>query len=79
MLPNITIKQIDYLNPRVLVSYSKKTHVLLTGKETRYHFSGILVYGETSVFAKIGDLRHDWQKSSFPLPWSDSDQIVWPD
>jgi len=37
------------------------------------------VKGISSEFAKIGDVRHDWQKSSFPLPWSDSDQIVWPD
>ena len=73
------IRQIDYKTPRVLVSYSKKCHVLLLGEESRYQFSGKMVEGESSEFAKIGDVRHDWQKSSFPLPWSDSDKIVWPD
>jgi hypothetical protein len=38
-----------------------------------------MVEGEAGKFAKIGDVRHDWQKSSFPLPWTDSDKIVWPD
>ena len=73
------IRQIDYKTPRVLVSYSKKCHVLLLGEESRYQFSGKMLEGESSEFAKIGDVRHDWQKSSFPLPWSDSDKIVWPD
>ena len=73
------IRQIDYSTPRILVSYSKKCHVLLLGEESRYHFSGKRVDGEASEFANIGDVRHDWQKSSFPLPWTDSDEIVWPD
>ena len=54
------IRQIDYKTPRVLVSYSKKCHVLLLGEESRYQFSGKMVEGESSEFAKIGDVRHDW-------------------
>ena len=73
------IRQIDYKKPRILVSYSKKCHVLLLGEESRYQFSGKMVGGKASEFAKIGDIRNDWQKSSFPLPWTDSDDIVWPD
>lgn len=70
------IRQIDYSTPRTLVSYSGKRTVRMTGNETRYKFSGILVAGEEDAFAKIGDERTDWQKSAFPLPWTDSPDRV---
>lgn len=70
------IRQIDYATPRVLVAYSGKRVVRLTGKETRYKFSGVLVEGIEDDFAKIGEKRHDWQKSAFPLPWTDSPERV---
>jgi len=73
------IRQIDYKSPRVLVSYSGKCHVLLTGDESRYQFSGKLIEGEASEIVQIGDIRNDWQKSSFPLPWSDSPKIIYPE
>ena len=73
------IRQIDYHSPRILVSYSGKCHVLLTGEDSRYQFSGRMIEGEASEFSQIGAIRHDWQKSSFPLPWSDSPEIVYPD
>lgn len=70
------IRQIDYSTPRTLVSYSGKRTVRLTGAETRYKFSGILIAGIEDEFAKLGDERSDWQKSAFPLPWTDSPDIV---
>jgi hypothetical protein len=73
------VRQIDYKTPRILVSYSKKCHVLLMGEESRYQFSGKMLEGTATEFANVGDVRHDWQKSSFPLPWTDSEEIVWPD
>lgn len=73
------VRQIDYKSPRVLVSYSRKCHVLLTGDESRYQFSGKLIEGEASEIVQIGDIRNDWQKSSFPLPWSDSPKIIYPE
>lgn len=73
------IRQIDYAAPRTLVAYSGKRSVRLTGRETRYQFSGVLVEGLEDDFAKIGEEREDWQKSAFPLPWSDSPDVVRPD
>lgn len=73
------IRQIDYHTARILVSYSRKCHVLLIGADSRYQFSGKMVEGEPSEFAQIGEVRHDWQKSAFPLPWSDSPEIIYPD
>ncbi len=70
------IRQIDYAAPRTLVAYSGKRSVRLTGRETRYQFSGVLVEGLEDDFAKIGEEREDWQKSAFPLPWSDSPDFV---
>ena len=58
------IRQIDYKTPRVLVSYSKKCHVLLLGKESRYQFSGKMVKGKAlnlqklEMFAMIGKNPH---------------------
>lgn len=72
------IRQIDYTTPRTLVSYSGKRTVRMTGKENRYKFSGILIGGIADEFAQIGDERVDWQKSAFPLPWTDSPDIVEP-
>ena len=72
------IRQIDYTTPRTLVSYSGKRSVRMTGRETRYKFSGVLVDGVEDDFAKIGEERQDWQKSAFPLPWTDSPDIVEP-
>lgn len=51
----------------------------MTGEETRYKFSGVLIAGEEDAFAKIGEERKDWQKSAFPLPWTDSPDVVAPD
>lgn len=73
------IRQIDYSTPRTLVSYSGKRTVRLTVGENRYKFSGVLIAGEEDAFAKIGDERTDWQKSAFPLPWTDSPDVVTPD
>ena len=73
------IRQIDYATPRTLVSYTGKRTVRLTGEEARYKFSGVMLEGEESEFAKIGEERKDWQKSAFPLPWTDSPDVVWPD
>lgn len=70
------IRQIDYAAPRTLIAYSGKRSVRLTGRETRYQFSGVLVEGLEDDFAKIGEEREDWQKSAFPLPWSDSPDVV---
>lgn len=70
------IRQIDYAAPRTLIAYSGKRSVRLTGRETRYQFSGVLVDGLEDDFAKIGEEREDWQKSAFPLPWSDSPDVV---
>ncbi|MGB0409872.1 MAG: hypothetical protein ACPG3X_08030 [Opitutales bacterium] len=72
------VRQIDYQTPRTLVAYSGKRRVRLTGGETRYKFSGVLVGGEEDDIAKIGDERKDWQKSAFPLPWTDSPDVVYP-
>lgn len=73
------VRQIDYTTIRTLVSYSGKRTVRMTGEENRYHFSGVLIAGEEDAFAKIGDERRDWQKSAFPLPWTDSPDLVLPD
>ena len=73
------VRQIDYTTIRTLVSYSGKRTVRMTGEENRYHFSGVLIAGEEDKFAKIGDERRDWQKSAFPLPWTDSPDLVVPD
>jgi hypothetical protein len=73
------VRQIDYATIRTLVSYSGKRTVRMTGEENRYHFSGVLIAGEEDTFAKIGDERRDWQKSAFPLPWTDSPDLVLPD
>ena len=72
-------RQIDYQTARILVSYSGKCHVLLMGEDSRYQFSGKMVEGQASAFAQIGEIRHDWQKSAFPLPWSDSADIIYPE
>ena len=73
------VRQIDYKSIRTLVSYSGKRTVRMTGEENRYQFSGVLIAGEEDSFAKIGDERKDWQKSAFPLPWTDSPDLVVPD
>ena len=73
------VRQIDYTTIRTLVSYSGKRTVRMTGEENRYQFSGVLIAGEEDSFAKIGDERKDWQKSAFPLPWTDSPDLVMPD
>jgi len=73
------IRQIDYTTLRTLVSYSGKSTVRMTGQENRYKFSGVLIDGEEGPFAKIGEERTDWQKSAFPLPWTDSPDVVCPD
>ncbi len=73
------VRQIDYTTIRTLVSYSGKRTVRMTGEENRYQFSGVLIAGEEDAFAKIGDERRDWQKSAFPLPWTDSPDLVVPD
>ncbi|MEM8866681.1 MAG: hypothetical protein AAGC73_00280 [Verrucomicrobiota bacterium] len=73
------IRQIDYRTARTLISYTRKRVVRLTGEETRYKFSGILIDGVEDEFAKIGEERKDWQKSAFPLPWTDSPDVVEPD
>ena len=73
------VRQIDYKSIRTLVSYSGKRTVRMTGEESRYQFSGVLIAGEEDTFAKIGDERKDWQKSAFPLPWTDSPDLVVPD
>ena len=70
------VRQIDYKSIRTLVSYSGKRTVRMTGEENRYQFSGVLIAGEEDEFAKIGDERRDWQKSAFPLPWTDSPDLV---
>ena len=70
------VRQIDYKSIRTLVSYSGKRTVRMTGEENRYQFSGVLISGEEDTFAKIGDERRDWQKSAFPLPWTDSPDLV---
>ena len=75
----IKARQIDYETSRTLVSYSGRREVRLTGQQTRYKFSGVLVAGEEDEFAKIGEERKDWQKSAFPLPWTDSPDLVRPD
>ena len=73
------VRQIDYKTLRTLVSYSGKRTVRMTGEENRYQFSGVLIAGEEDAFARIGDERRDWQKSAFPLPWTDSPDLVVPD
>lgn len=73
------IRQIDYSTPRVLLSYSGKRVVRLNGEESRYRFSGELIGGVEDEFAQIGETRRDWQKSAFPLPWTDSPEVVRPD
>lgn len=73
------IRQIDYSAPRTLIAYSGKRTVRLTGRETRYQFSGVLVDGVEDDIAKIGEEREDWQKSAFPLPWTDSPDVVQPE
>ena len=73
------IRQIDYSTPRTLHAYSGKRVVRMTGEETRYKFSGEMLDGIEDEFGKIGEIRKDWQKSAFPLPWTDSPDIVHPD
>jgi hypothetical protein len=73
------IRQIDYTTPRTLVAYSGKHSVRLTGRETRYKFSGVLIDGIESQYGTIGEEREDWQKSAFPLPWNDSPDTVRPE
>lgn len=73
------IRQIDYETPRVLHAYNGRRVVRLTGVHTRYRFSGVLIDGVEDDFAKIGDERKDWQKSAFPLPWTDSPEVVRPE
>ncbi|MFT6236045.1 MAG: hypothetical protein ACJAU9_001130 [Lentimonas sp.] len=73
------IRQIDYSTPRTLHSYSGKSVVRTTGDETRYKFSGEMIDGVEDGFVKIGETRKDWQKSAFPLPWTDSPDVVHPD
>ena len=73
------IRQLDYTTPRTLVSYSGKRTVRMTGQENRYKFSGVFIAGEEDEFAKIGEERKDWQKSAFPLPWTDSPDVVEPE
>jgi len=73
------IRQIDYSTPRTLHAYSGKSVVRMTGDETRYKFTGEMIDGVEGEFAKIGEIRKDWQKSSFPLPWTDSPDVVRPD
>jgi hypothetical protein len=73
------IRQIDYTTPRVLVAYSGRRTVRMTGEENRYKFSGVLIAGEEDAFARIGEERKDWQKSAFPVPWTDSPEVVEPD
>ena len=73
------IRQIDYSTPRTLHAYSGKRAVRMTGDETRYQFSGEMIDGVEDEFATIGEVRKDWQKSSFPLPWTDSPDVVRPD
>ncbi|MFT5622094.1 MAG: hypothetical protein ACI9FZ_000013 [Bacteroidia bacterium] len=73
------IRQIDYSTPRTLHSYSGKSVVRTTGDETRYKFSGEMIDGVEDGFVKIGETRKDWQKSAFPLPWTDSPDVVRPD
>lgn len=73
------IRQIDYQTPRTLYSYNGKRRVRLTGMDNRYKFSGVLVGGVEDEFAKIGEERKDWQKSAFPLPWTDSPDVVTPE
>lgn len=72
------IRQIDYKKARILYSYNGRRIVKMTGKENRYTFSGILIGGIADEFAKIGEERKDWQKSAFPLPWTDSPDVVEP-
>jgi hypothetical protein len=73
------VRQIDYSQPRKLYAYNGKRVVQLTGEETRYKFSGKMIGGVEDEFAKIGDVRTDWQKSAFPVPWTDSPDSVRPD
>ena len=73
------IRQIDYSTPRTLHSYSGKSVVRTTADETRYKFSGEMIDGVEDGFVKIGETRKDWQKSAFPLPWTDSPDAVRPD
>lgn len=73
------IPQIDYETPRTLVAYSGKRVVRITGEVSRYQFAGVLIEGVEDDFARIGEERRDWQKSAFPLPWSNSPDRVEPE
>lgn len=73
------IRQIDYQTPRTLCAYNGKREVRLTGDQNRYKFAGVLVGGVEDEFARIGEERKDWQKSAFPLPWTDSPDVVRPE
>jgi len=73
------VRQIDYHTPRTLVSYNGRRVVRLTGEDSRYRFSGAMIEGVEDEFGKIGDLRDDWQKSAFPVPWTDSPEVVRPE
>jgi hypothetical protein len=74
------IQQIDYSTIRTLVSYNgKRTVRIAPTRETRYHFSGVLISGETDDHYKLNEERTDWNKSAFPLPWTGSPDVVDPD
>lgn len=70
------VRQIDYATPRTLVSYNRKRVVRTTGRDTRYLFEGELVDGVEDDHARLGEVRRDWQKSAFPVPWTDSPEVV---
>ena len=73
------IRQIDYWTPSTLHSYNGKCVVRMMEEETRYQFSGEFIDGIEDEFVKKSDIRKDWQKSAFPLPWTDSPDVVRPD
>ena len=50
----IKARQIDY-EPRERLCLTADGEVRLTGQQTRYKFSGVLVAGEEDEFAKIGE------------------------
>jgi hypothetical protein len=74
------IQQINYAKPRTLVSYSGLRSVRITlTRETRYQFSGVLLASTVpDETFEIGVERTDWNKSSFPLPWTSSPDVVTP-
>ena len=75
------IQQIDYETSRILVSDNGKHKVRITKTRlTRYQFSGIILETshENSELYKEGEERKDWNKRSFPLPWTNSPEVVTP-